>query len=84
MEIKLTKIQIIHLEHICKKGWGGYSEPNAFLDEMVVNGLLTREPGPFGDVVYRPTKKGNEYIDLKKWINWYELWSGTTVEKLIC
>ena len=83
MEIKLTKIQIIHLEHICKKGWGGYSEPNAFLDEMVVNGLLTRKPGPFGDVVYRPTKKGNEYIDLKKWINWYELWSGTTVEKLI-
>lgn len=65
MEIKLTKIQIIHLEHICKKGWGGYSEPNAFLDEMVVNGLLTRKPGPFGDVVYRPTKKGNEYIDLK-------------------
>ena len=37
MEIKLTKIQIIHLEHICKKGWGGYSEPNAFLDEMVVS-----------------------------------------------
>lgn len=32
---------------------------------MVVNGLLTRKPGPFGDVVYRPTKKGNEYIDLK-------------------
>lgn len=49
-----------------QKGWGGYSEPNAFLDEMVVNGLLTRKPGPFGDVVYRPTKKGNEYIDLKK------------------
>lgn len=48
-----------------QKGWGGYSEPNAFLDEMVVNGLLTRKPGPFGDVVYRPTKKGNEYIDLK-------------------
>jgi hypothetical protein len=66
MNIELSKMQLIHLRNICKKGWGGYSEPNAFLDEMVVNGLLTRKPGPFGDVVYRPTKKGNEYIDLKK------------------
>ena len=25
MDIKLSKMQFIHLEHICKKGWGGYS-----------------------------------------------------------
>lgn len=35
MDIKLSKMQIIHLGHICKKGWGGYSEPSAELDEMV-------------------------------------------------
>lgn len=35
MSIKLSKMQIIHLGHICKKGWGGYGEPSAELDEMV-------------------------------------------------
>lgn len=28
-------MQIIHLENICKKGWGGYSEPSDDLEEMV-------------------------------------------------
>lgn len=56
-------MQIVHLEHICKKGWGGYSKPNDELDEMVNNGLLTREKGPFGDVVYRPTDKGYKHTN---------------------
>ena len=63
MEIKLTKIQIIHLEHICKKGWGGYSKPSDDLEEMVKNGLLEKTAGPFGDVVYRPTDAGRSYIN---------------------
>ena len=62
MNIKLDKIQINSLQHICKKGWGGYSQPSYSLDEMVAAGLLTREPGPFGDVVYRPTTAGRSYI----------------------
>jgi len=63
MDIKLSKMQFIHLEHICKKGWGGYSNPSDELDEMVENGLLTKSAGPFGDVVYRPTNKGYELIN---------------------
>lgn len=56
-------MQIIHLGNICKKGWGGYSEPVEELEEMVENGLLTKEAGPFGDVIYRPTDKGSGYVD---------------------
>lgn len=56
-------MQIIHLGNICKKGWGGYSEPVEELEEMVENGLLTKEAGPFGDVIYRPTDKGRGYVD---------------------
>ncbi len=63
MGIKLSKMQIIYLENICKKGWGGYSEPSDDLEEMVKNGLLTREAGPFGDIVYRPTWKGRRYFN---------------------
>lgn len=35
MYVRLSKMQIIHLENICKKGWGGYSEPSDDLEEMV-------------------------------------------------
>lgn len=61
--IKLSKMQIIHLGNICKKGWGGYSKACDELDEMVKNGLLTKSDGPFGDVVYRPTDNGCRYIN---------------------
>lgn len=54
---------MINLKHICKKGWGGYSKPSDELEEMVMNGLLTKEAGPFGDVVYRPTNKGYEFAN---------------------
>lgn len=63
MDIKLSKMQLIHLGNICKKGWGGYSKPSDDLEEMVKNGLLTKSPGPFGDVVYRPTAEGRRYIN---------------------
>lgn len=63
MDIRLSKMQIIYLGNICKKGWGGFDEPYAELDEMVENGLLTKEAGPFRDVVYRPTAKGHRYIN---------------------
>lgn len=63
MDIKLNKMQIIHLANICKKGWGDYSKPSDDLEDMVKHGLLTREEGPFGDVVYRPTDKGRGYIN---------------------
>lgn len=63
MKVELSKMQLIHLRNICKKGWGGYSKPSDELDEMVENGLLTKEDGPFEDVVYRPTNKGYEYIN---------------------
>lgn len=63
MKLELSKMQLIHLKNICKKGWGGYSKPSDELDEMVRNGLLTKEDGPFDDVVYRPTNKGYEYIN---------------------
>lgn len=63
MDIKLSTMQLIQLENICKKRWGGYSKPSAELDEMVENGLLTKSAGPFGDVVYRPTNKGYEFIN---------------------
>lgn len=56
-------MQIIYLGNICKKGWGGFGEPYAELDEMVENGLLTKEAGPFRDVVYRPTTEGRRYIN---------------------
>lgn len=56
-------MQLIHLGNICKKGWGGYSKPSDELDEMVKNGLLTKEDGPFDDVVYRPTNKGRGCIN---------------------
>lgn len=62
METKLSKTQIATLEHICKKGWGGFSRPSDELEEMVSYGLLTSKPGPFGDVVYCPTVKGYEYV----------------------
>ena len=62
MEIKLSKKQIITLKHICKKGWGGFSKPSDELEEMVNHGLLEKEPGPFGDVVYYPTEKGRGYV----------------------
>ena len=58
MNIELSKMQLIHLRNICKKGWGGYSKPSDDLEEMVKNGLLTKSAGPFGDVVYRPTDAG--------------------------
>lgn len=63
MDIKLSKMQLIHLGNICKKGWGGYSKPSDDLEEMVKNGLLTKSAGPFGDVVYRPTDAGRSYIN---------------------
>lgn len=63
MDIKLSKMQLIELEHICKKGWGGYRDSSTELDEMVENGLLTKSDGPFGDVVYRPTDKGYKFIN---------------------
>lgn len=62
MNIKLSKMQLIHLGNICKKGWGGYSEAYDDLEEMVKNGLLTKSAGPFGDVVYRSTDAGRSYI----------------------
>ena len=58
MNIELSKMQLIHLRNICKKGWGGYSKPSDDLEEMVKNGLLTKSARPFGDVVYRPTLPG--------------------------
>lgn len=63
MKVELSKMQLIHLRNICKKGWGGYSKPSDELDEMVKNGLLAKEDGPFDDVVYHPTNKGHEYIN---------------------
>ena len=63
MDIKLSKIQLIHLGNICKKGWGGYSKPSDDLEGMVKNGLLTKSAGPFGDVVYRPTAEGRKFIN---------------------
>lgn len=63
MDIKLSKMQLIHLVNICKKGWGGYSKPSTELDEMVENGLLTKSAGPFDDVVYRPTDAGRSFIN---------------------
>ena len=63
MDIKLSKMQLIHLGNICKKGWGGYSKPSDELEEMVKNGLLTKSAGPFGDVVYRPTAEGRKFIN---------------------
>ena len=63
MDIKLSKMQLIHLGNICKKGWGGYSKPSDDLEEMVKNGLLTKSAGPFGDVVYRPTAEVHRYIN---------------------
>ena len=63
MDIKLSKIQLIHLGNICKKGWGGYSKHSDDLEEMVKNGLLTKSAGPFGDVVYRPTAEGRKFIN---------------------
>lgn len=63
MSIKLSKMQHIHLVNICKKGWGGYSNPSTELDEMVENGLLTKSVGPFDDVVYRPTDVGRNFIN---------------------
>lgn len=63
MKVELNKMQLIHLENICKKGWGGYSKPSDELDEMVKNGLLTKGAGPLSDVVYHPTNKGREYIN---------------------
>ena len=35
MNIELSKMQLIHLRNICKKGWGGYSKPSDDLEEMV-------------------------------------------------
>lgn len=35
MNIELSKMQLIHLGNICKKGWGGYSEPSDDLEEMI-------------------------------------------------
>lgn len=58
MEVELSKMQLILLENICKKGWGGFSKPCSELDEMVKNGLLIKTTGPFGDVVYHPTTMG--------------------------
>ena len=63
MDIKLSKMQLIHLGNICKKGWGGFSNPSDDLDEMVKYGLLTKSAGPFGDVVYRPTAEGRKFIN---------------------
>lgn len=63
MDIKLSKMQLIHLRNICKKGWDGYSTSSAELDEMVESGLLTKSAGPFGDVVYRPTDAGRSFIN---------------------
>lgn len=63
MDIKLSKMQLIYLGNICKKGWGGYSTSSTELDEMVESGLLTKSAGPFGDVVYRPTDAGRSFIN---------------------
>lgn len=63
IDVKFSKMQLISLKNICKKGWGGYDKSYEDLDEMVNNGLLTKSEGPFGDVVYRPTEDGYEYIN---------------------
>ena len=62
MNIELSKMQLIHLRNICKKGWVG-QKPSDDLEEMVKNGLLTKSARPFGDVVYRPTDAGRSYIN---------------------
>ena len=55
--MKLNKNQLILLQNICKKD-GMAGRPSGELDEMVRNGLLTKQTGPFGDVVYYPTIYG--------------------------
>lgn len=55
-------MQIIELNHICKKGFGAYRSPYEELDELVKAGLLTSSiGGPFGETVYRPTDKGYQF-----------------------
>lgn len=67
MEIKLSEIQIAYLQHICKKGFGAYSQEVLELDEMVASGLLDKSPiGPFGEIGYRPTEKGRQYVGSMK------------------
>lgn len=70
MDIKLTKMQLIYLGNILKKGSSGYSKPSDDLEEMVKNGLLTKSDSPFGDVVYHPTTEGRSCIlnIIEKWI----------------
>lgn len=63
MDIKLSKKQIAYLQHICKKGFGAYSQEVPELDEMVASGLLEKNPiGPFGEIGYRPTEKGRDFV----------------------
>lgn len=55
--MKLNKKQLILLGNICKKD-GMTGSSSGELDEMVKNSLLTKQTGPFGDVVYHPTIYG--------------------------
>ena len=54
--MKLNKKQPILLGNISKKD--GMTGSSSGEDEMVRNGLLTKQTGPFGDVVYHPTIYG--------------------------
>lgn len=63
MEIKLSVLQLSYLEHICRKGFGGYPKPIKDLDKMVDMGLLTfKIGGPFDEIIYRPTVQGYRYL----------------------
>jgi len=63
-EIKFSRMQIADMKHICKKGFGAYSKEVPELDELVAAGYLTKSPyGPFGEIGYRPTEKGQEFVN---------------------
>lgn len=63
----MSEMQIGTLQHICKKGFGAYSQEVSELDDMVALGLLEKKTiGPFGEIGYSPTEKGRQYVNSMK------------------
>lgn len=61
----LSKMELDYLQHICRKGFGGYSSHIPELDSLVDKGLLTvKHANMFNEDVYYPSELAKKVMSL--------------------
>ena len=61
--IKLSTMQIVYMKHIYKKGFAAYSSAVSELEQLIEVGFVSKSIiGPFEEIGYKLTEKGNNFI----------------------